>query len=192
MKLDNVFYGFTKNGERKLFLRRLKTGMPFENYIYFDLEEKKYIESTNIDLESLRHITNLIGFKKRMTKRKVLKEYKADNNILYNIKSTFYGNLVTKTTLYDLKTQNGYYMGTGRSNLYDDILMIEVENILFSQVNEASSKVESLITNEKFYLHDSIKSGICVEKVRAIFKEYCESDVMSKKKLLELNYKKKL
>ena len=44
MRLDNVFYGFTKNGERKLLWKRYKTEWTsmgdVVKSVFYDLEEK--------------------------------------------------------------------------------------------------------------------------------------------------------
>lgn len=196
MKLDNVFYGFTKDGKRKLLLKRFKKEMTslgdVERTIFYDLEENKYIESSDIDVESLRSVLSLVGPVKRMTKRKVVKKFKEDNNVLYDIHGVFYGNLVNKLTIYDLKTQNGYYAGTGRNDLYDNILVKEVENVLFARVDDPNGKVEPLKWKERYPWHYKVNSGVSVEEIRPINKEYFDTAVVPKKKLLELDYRKKL
>lgn len=196
MKLNNVFYGFTKDGERKLLWKKYKTETTsvgdLGRTIYYDLEENKYIEPSDIDVESLRSVLSLVGPVKRMSKRKVIKIYKADNSILYDIQGAFYGNLVRKTTVYDLKTQNGFYAGSGRNDLYDDVLVKELENVLFARVDDPNGRVESIKTGERFPWHSKVKSGISVEEVRAINREHFDTVVARKKKLLELDYKKKL
>ena len=54
MRLNNVFYGFTKNGERKLLWKRFKTETTsvgdVSRTIYYDLEENDYIEPSDIDI----------------------------------------------------------------------------------------------------------------------------------------------
>ena len=196
MRLNNVFYGFTKNGERKLLWKRFKTETTsvgdVSRTIYYDLEENDYIEPSDIDIESLRSILSLVGPVKRMARKKVVQAYKADNNVLYDVQGAFYGNLVRKTTIYDLKTQNGYYAGGGRNDLYDDVLVKEVENILFARVDDPNGKVESLKSGQRYPWNDRVKSGVCVEEVRPINKKCFDTDVVTKKKLLELDYKREI
>ena len=127
-----------------------------------------------------------------MKKRKVIEIYKADNSILYDVQGAFYGNLVRKTTLYDLKTQSGYYAGSGRNDLYDDAFVRELENVLFARVDDPNGKVEAIKWGERFPWYDRVKSGLCVQEVKSINKEHFDTDVVTKRKLLELDYKKEL
>jgi len=196
MRLSNVFCGFKKDGQRKLLWKKQEvvvTSMgDIVKTIYYDLEDNVYIEPNEINVETLRPISSIVGYRKRMSRRKVVKKYKIDSNTLYNIKNVFYGNVVRKTTLYDLRTQNGYYIGVGRDDLYDDIFIKEDENVLFAQVDESKGKVESLKNGKSYLYHNKVNKGISVEPVRSIKKDCFKTDIVSKKKLLELEYKRKL
>ena len=196
MKLKNVYYGFTKEGQRKLLWKRYKVEMTsfgdIKRTIYYDLEKKAYVEPYDVDEKTLVSIVQLVGNYKRKSKRKVINAYKADCNLLYDVKGAFYGNIVNKTTIYDLESANGYYMGSGRNDLYDDAFVMEMENVLFARISDPDGRVQSLKSGGLYSWADKVKKGISVQEVRPIRKDLFSKTVVTKKKLLEADYKKKL
>lgn len=196
MKLNNVFYGFTKNGERKLLWKKYKTEWTslgaVSRFVYYDLENNEFIESMDVDVESLVPIVKMVGQTERMRKRKVVKAYKADCNLLYDAAGVFYGDVVKKTTKYDLRTTNGFFIGSAGTDLYDDILIPKLENVLFARINDSKGRVQAVYTGSLFPWVDRIKKGLAVKEDRPINRDKISETVVSKKKLLELDYRKEL
>ena len=195
MRLNNVFYGFTKDGQRKLLWKRYKTEYTsmgdVSRTIYYDLENNDFIEPNEVDESTLTTICNIIGTYKRKSKRKVVEAYKADCNLTFDITGAFYGNIVEKTTNYALKSANGYFIGSAGTNLYDEVFLPIEENILF--VKTGSLVIIENIKNSKTYpWYGLTKSGFCVKRDRPINRDKIRETVVSKKKLLELDYKKEL
>ena len=196
MRLDNVFYGFTKNGERKLLWKRYKTEWTsmgdIVRSVFYDLEEKEYYETNDIDKKSLIPIVKIVGDVSRMSRRKVKKAYQADCNLLYDAAGVFYGDVVKKTTKYDLRTTNGFFIGSAGTDLYDDILIPKLENVLFARINDSKGRVQAVYTGSLFPWVDRIKKGLAVKEDRPINRDKISETVVSKKKLLELDYRKEL
>jgi len=175
MKLKNVFYGFTKDGDRKLLWKKYiseYTPMgPVDRTRYYDLEDNKYIETKKVDEKSLIPITELVGSFKRMSKRKIKKSFKADNELLFDAKEAFYGDIV--------------YKKNGKEAL-------EIEDVLFARISEPQCRVQRVKNGKLYPWSERINSGIAVREVRPIKNEQFEEVVVTKKKLLESDYRKEL
>mgnify|MGYP006356624763 CR=1 FL=1 len=63
MKLNNVFYGFTKDGLRRLLWKKYKTEWTsvgdVTRTIYYDLENKVFLEPYDVDQKTLVSIKDL-------------------------------------------------------------------------------------------------------------------------------------
>lgn len=178
MKLDNVFYGFTKDGERKLLSRKMKTAFTdlgdVARTVYYDLEKKEYIESYNIDEKELIPITYFIEAKKRMSRKKIIEVYLADCDMSYNIRTIFYGNIINRQTI-------------------NDKMVLKIrENVLLATVDEDRQIVSEVKTGYLYPSSYSVSHGAAIEEVKEINKDNIQSPVITKKKLLELDYKKEL
>ena len=178
MKLDNVFYGFTKNGERKLLLKKMKTVWTdmgdVARTVYYDLENKEYIESFDIDEHELIPITYFIEAKKRLSRKKIIEVYLADCDMSFNIRKLFYGNIVKRHIINN-----------------KNVLKIR-ENVLLATVDEDRQIVSEVKTGYLYPSSYSVSHGVAIEEVKEINKDNIQSPVITKKKLLELDYKKEL
>lgn len=175
MKLDNVYYGFTKDGKYGLFLKKYKTIYTdlgdVSMTIYYDLEEKCELKCDVIDLDSLIPITNMVGYGYKMSKRKVKEIYKANMDILIDVKGAYYGDIIVKTS--------------------DSEKLVE-NNVLFARINDPLGRSLKLTTDGLYTKEEKVKSGICVKEVRPIKTDNFECVVEPKRKILELDYKKML
>jgi len=175
MRLDNVFYGFTKNGERKLLWKKYKVEITslgdIERTVYYDLENKEYIEPNTIDEDTLVSINKIVGNYKGISKRKVIKAYKADCNILYDVKGTFYGSIL--------------YKKRGKE-------ILEIENVLLARIADPECRVQWIKNGGLYPWIEKIEKGVGVKENRPIKTEIFSDKVVTKKKMLEADYKKLL
>ena len=194
MYLDNVFYGFTKKGKRKLLWRKYITDATdigdVTRTMYYDMEKKVYIDPYNIDVESLVNIRSLVGDIKRKSKRKVIKAYKADCNLLFDTTGAFYGNIVYKTMAG--KLLENFFDDPANYNSSEVKEFPQKENILFARFDDPECRVKCVEDGRIYPWTDKIEKGLSVKEIRAINKEVFRKPVVTKKKLLEANYKKKL
>jgi len=175
MKLENVFYGFTKDGKRRILLRKFKTEMTtlgdVSRTMYFDLEKKEYIEPSKVDENSLVSINRLVGDYMRKSKRKVIKAYKADCNLLYDVTGAFFGNII--------------YKKRGMESLV-------MKNVLFARVADSMCRVQRVKNGNLYPWSDRVLEGLCVQEICPIKREQFNDVVVTKKKLLEADYRKEL
>lgn len=195
MRLNNVFYGFTIKGERKLLWKRFVTDMTsmgdVSRTVYFDMEEKKYLEINEVDVDTLVPITYLVR-NERMSKRKVVKAFKADNEMTFDIKGVFFGNIVKKTKYKDLFEENNMVFEAKTINGNKKVNVAMRKNVLFARINDPEGKVQVVETNALYPWEHRVNNGMCVEEVRAVSRCSFDEVVVTKKKLLEAEYKKEL
>lgn len=194
MKLNNVFYGFTKDGERRLLWKRFKTEYTtmgdVGRTIYFDLEKNEYIETSHVDESTLVPVVKLVGDVHRMRKRKVIKAYKADCNLLYDVTGAFYGNIIFRTTAE--KLLDNLFEDRANYKADDKVESTIAENVLFARIADPECRVEKVENGVLYPWTDRIETGYCVKEVRQAKKDLFSKAVVTKKKLLEADYRKEL
>ena len=180
MNLNNVFYGFTRDGKYRLFWKHFKKMYTSIDdvlvTVYYDLEEKCEFESSFVDTNTLKPITSLVGNVKRMSKRKVKNAFKADANVLIDVKGVFYGDLLEKIL------PNSVYRKT-----------IDLkQDVLFARVSDPEGRSLEVKTGHLYPRAEHTLKGVCVRESRPIKTEHFDNVVAPKKKLLELDYRKEL
>lgn len=118
MKLENVFAGCTKDGKERVFQKRYceYDGCSYTGYI--DLKTNEVFTSMDIDTESLVPYTKIFTEKKYAFKRKVIKTYKSNVDLLYHVDNLFLGNLYTvkwvcKSNISEFDNPNNRLMDVG-------------------------------------------------------------------------------
>lgn len=194
MKLENVFYGFTKDGKRRLlwkkFVVEYTTLGDIGRTMYFDLEKKEYIEPNKVDENSLVSINRLVGDYNRKSKRKVIKAYKADCNLLYDVTGAFYGDIMFKTTAE--KLLDNLFEDRANYKADDKVESTIAENVLFARIADPKCRIERVENGVLYPWADRIKEGYCVKEIRPIKKDLFSKPVIKKKLLLEADYRKLL
>lgn len=194
MRLENVFYGFTKDGKRRLlwkkFVVEYTTLGDVGRTMYYDLEKKEYIEPNKVDKNSLVSINRLLGDYKRKSKRKVIKAYKADCNLLYDVTGAFYGNIIFRTTAE--KQLDNLFEDRANYKADDKVESTIAENVLFARIDDPECRVEKVENGVLYPWTDNINEGYCVKEVRPIKKGIYSKPVIKKKLLLEADYRKEL
>ena len=180
MNLENVFYGFTKDGKPRLLWNKFRTIYTsidaVSTVVYYDLEEKCEFNLSNVDTETLKPITDIVGNKKWMRRKKVTMAYNADMNMLIDVKNAFYGDILNKRVI------NNVYIVS--NNLKKDIL--------FAQVESLKERFMDVKTRSLYPSSENVIKGKCVKKIRPIRTEQFDDVVAPKRKLLELDYRKEL
>ena len=174
MNLDNCFYGFTKDGNEHILLKKYRTdytSLGDVSYtIYYDLVKKKEYENFEVDEKTLHHISELVGIQRRMLKRRVVHLYLADRFTLFNTNDIFYGDIV--------KVDD-------KNKSYDTLR----NNVLFSKNPKIEFGATEIETGHTYLQSKYIDFDLCVSNERPI--KIYESKI-TKRKLLEMDYRKKL
>ena len=177
MNLNSIYYGFTKDGKDRVLMEKINNNLLFgnENYVvYQDLESKEIFKAQEVEEVSLQPIYNLMSKrmldKKRISKRKVIKIYRSDRDSLINVQKLFYGNIVSKNDT-DIKV------------IDRDILFVDSTG--YGICDEVS-------TSERFVKCEYAKDGVAVQDSRPVNLSSSKSLVLTKRKVLEKDYKKVL
>lgn len=179
MYLNNVFYGFTKDGHDRLLWKKYKTVATSMGEvtmtIYYDLNSKEELDSSFVDASSLKPITNLVGEVKWMRRKKVKAIYNADRNFLIDVTGAYYGVIIEK-----IKTSFA-------------IKKIELrDNVLFARINDPEGRSMEVKTGNLYPRSEHIFEGLAVKENRPIKTGHFDDVVAPKRKLLELDYRKEL
>ena len=179
MYLNNVFYGFTKDGVDRLLWKKYKTIWTslgeVTMTIYYDLNSKEEIETNFVDASSLKPITNLVGEVKWMRRKKVKAIYNADRNFLIDVTGAYYGVIIEK-----IKTS----FAIKKFELRD--------NVLFARINDPEGRSMEVKTGNLYPKSEYVYEGLSVKESRPIKREHFDNVVAPKRKLLELDYRKEL
>lgn len=188
MRLENVFYGFTKDGKNRCLYKKYKVYETeygaVNGTIYVDLENKREIEISQVDEDTLQPINTLLkGIRK--TRRKIIKTYKKEMDISVNINHLFYGDII-------------YYFSPHIDCGYEDIdnviKVISDRNVLFRGTSNGFAK-DFKTGQDYFVINDEIKyvdvKKEFVDNTRRIKKDFRSSE-KTKRRVLELDYRKEL
>ena len=181
MKIENVYIGFTIDGEEHIFY---KTSVLIDNVkfkVYVDLETKQEYSSCDVDESSLiKASTCLKDLKSRMFRRKVLNIYNVDREELIDLRRAFYGDVVDRIII--------------KNSLDGERKWVEKpirEDVLFFQ-EDSNHGIEDLRTSKKYYDINERMLGVVAKKKRLVKLKTGYSGIKTKKKVLEMDYRKEL
>ena len=168
MKLNGVLVGFTKSdGEEHLLLRE-------RNY-YIDLLTKEVFKRNDIDINSLIPFKDIVDVKRdKLSKRKVVKLYKLDREKLISLFNLHYCDLI-------LKSGNKSQV-ISRNKLLEKGLYLSNSLIV--------DRLKDLKSNILYKLDCYVTNGVCVKIDRDV--KIMEDTIFTKKKILEMNYRREL
>lgn len=184
MNTDDVYTGFAKDDcIERLFCKVKRGKRDFD--IYMDLETEELYSETAIDVDSLKPFINIKKVKKKLNRRKIIRIYKLDRETVFKVSSLCLGNIYKLVLDADRKFL--IFRNVRPECVEKDCLF---EEILIGR----NKKYRSLVKNE-IYDDYSMLTGVdqlYVDDVREMFEFGCEAESLTKKKILELNYKNKL
>ena len=192
MRLDEVFIGFTKDGEERVFYKKydIDMGVDFRYATYIDLETKKeynisHDHPSRIDEKTLIPIKRVLGLENnRMRKRKVMEAYRVDRNVLVNTKDVFYGDICKI-----IEEENSHKKKLIK--LKGHILFLR-EHTLFTRAYDGVFTVQDLYTSERYRKDETDIGTKTVREYRPIYSEVFDEYMQPKRKVLEMDYKGKL
>ena len=93
MRLENVVAGRTKDGKERVFQKRFCECDGCSYTAYIDVKTKEEFTCLDIDMSSLVPYMKIFTNKKYAFKRKVIKTYKSNVELLYHVDNLYIGNL---------------------------------------------------------------------------------------------------
>lgn len=176
MKLDNVYVGCTKDGKERVFQKKSCGCNRCSYTAYVDLKTNEEFLCFDIDMSSLVPYTKIFTDKKYAFKRKVVKTYKRNMNLLYHVDNLFVGNI------YRVDWVNDFYKNDycSRDNRSMDI-SFKCGNRVF--VRHCNTEYRDLVTQEVYKKmgEDTLNIG-----------DLCVSDLKNVQECLELSFDKEV
>ena len=165
---DNIFICFKKNGERSLILKVTK-----KKEYYYDINNDVIIEKKDIDFNSLVSFSNYNKTKKGIiNKNRLRKIYNKDSQTEFNTKNLAYYNIYC----------------------LDDCgnLILVKENVLLRKYFDEYQEWYVNIYENKIVAFKSFKYNTCSDNIVKFIRNVNIDEIMQKKKILEMDYKKEL
>ena len=188
INLNKVFFGFTKDGKERCLYRKSYISQNNSLCInYFDLETNESFDFSEIAEKTLCPITDLIGVKKKNLKKSVVTSYKIDRDKKYELSRLFYSDIVRCVSKKEIKPER-YTIWVGDTN------PILVRERVLCTLGEGNF-VQILSNNEQIPILENCKLVSNLIYYVTNFKPLKENHVeeeMTKKKILEMNYKNDL
>lgn len=174
MKLDNVYVGCTNDGKERVFQKKFCNYDGCGNTVYIDLKTNEKFLCSEIDMGSLVHYTKIFTNKKYSFKRKIVKTYKSNMNLLYHVDNLFVGNI------YRVDWVNDFYNDDycSRDNRPMNV-SFECGNRLFVRI--CNTEYRDLVTQEVYKKlgEDTLNIG-----------DLCVSDLENVQECLDLSFDK--
>lgn len=176
MKLENVYVGCTKDGKERIFQKKFCNYDGCNYTAYIDLKTNEKFLYFDIDIGSLVPYMKNFTNKKYVFKRKVVKTYKSNMNLLYHVDNLYVGN-VYRVDWINGFNKNEYY---SKDNHPMDVSFKQGNRVF---VKHCSTEYRDLITQKVYKKlgEDTLNIG-----------DLCVSDLKNIQEFLELSFGEEL
>lgn len=195
MFINRVFTGFTKDGKYRCLQLKYKKFYVTDGYVngnvYVDLETKEVFDYNQVDHSTLKPITNLVGNKSNMARRKVVNAYQADADKMYSLNMLYYGDIVSCLVQRGISETGGTISVGIKPNLEEsNVLFYKIEDDTYKSLRDEDvyDTFKLLLTLYNKALYEDI-SQLYVDSIRPL---KSDEKVLTKRKVLEMDYRKEL